>query len=363
MTGVQSYWGDPLAERDRLSSTLAGEIAAVPGVDRTVGDVSFPVSVLRGGQPMALPPIQGHGWSSAQLTPYRLIGGHEPTAPDDVVIDRGLAGRLNAWPGSTLDVLAHGTTVSLRVVGIAAAPAQTSTMFFTDQRAQALLGRPGQVDTIAVFPDSTTSTATVAQRITAALSNSGVLVLTGTARSRAEFPDAAGESANLIPLAATAGGLLILVAMFNVACTLALSVQLRRRQIALLRASGATPGQLRRLILCETLLLALPAAGLALLPTQVIGRGLIGAFADHGLVAGRLVYHQGVIPTLTGAAIAVLTGVVAALVAARGAIRVRPVEALSADDTPQRWLTWTRLCFGVLALAGAVALAAVTALV
>lgn len=364
VTGVQNYRGETLAERDRLNSALAREITAVPGVDRTVGDVSFPVSVLRGGQPTALPPIQGHGWSSAQLTPYRLISGHEPTAPDDVVIDRGLAGRLNVGAGSALDVLVRGTTVSLRVVGIAAAvSAQAPAMFVTDQRAQALLGRPGQVDTIAVFPDRTTATATVAQRITAALSHRGVLVLTGAGRGRAEFPDAAGQSANLIPLAGAVGGLMTLVAMFNVASALTLSVQLRRRQIALLRAAGATPGQLRRLVLSETLLLALPAAGLALLPTQAIGRRLLAALAGHGLAAERLVYHQGVIPTLSGAAIAVLTGVVAALVAARAAIRVRPVEALATDNTPQRWLTWTRLCFGVLTLAGAAALALVTALV
>jgi putative ABC transport system permease protein len=50
VTGVQSYVGEPLAERDLLGTTLASEIAAVPGVARTVGDVSFPVTVLRAGQ-------------------------------------------------------------------------------------------------------------------------------------------------------------------------------------------------------------------------------------------------------------------------------------------------------------------------
>src|SRR5262249_19865096 len=188
------------------------------------------------------------------------------------------------------------------------------------------------------------------------------LVLTGAARGRAEFPAAAGQSSNLVPLAAVSGGLMTMVAVFIVASTLALSVQLRRRQIALLRAVGATPGQLRRLVLSETVLLAVPAAGLAVLLTQAIGRRLLAAFADHGLAAGRLGYHQGYIPTLSGAAIAVLTGVIAALVAARSAIRVRPVEALATDDAPQPWLTGARLAFGVLTLAGAVALALVTAL-
>jgi putative ABC transport system permease protein len=366
VTGVQTYQGKPLTERDRLDSALAAEIAAVPGVARTAGDVSFPVTVLRGGRPAALPPVQGHGWSSAQLTPYRLVSGREPAAPHEVVVDQTLAARLHLAAGRALSVLARGTPLSLRVVGIvaaaSAASAQAPAVFVTDGRAQALLGTPGQVDTIAAYPDRATPATAVARRIMSVLAHRGVQVLTGDARGRAEFPEAAGQSANLVPLAAAVGGMLILVAMFIVASTLALSVQLRRRQIALLRAVGATPGQLRRLVLSETLLLALPAAGLALLPARAIGRGLLAAFAGHGLVAARLVYHQGLVPTLSGAAIAVLTGAVAALVAARAAIRVRPVEALAADSSPQRWLTWARLFFGVLALAGAAVLALVTAL-
>ena len=62
--------------------------------------------------------------------------------------------------------------------------------------------------------------------------------------------------------------------------------------------------------------------------------------ADHGLVTGGLIYHQNFIPTLIGAAIAVFTGVIAALIASRGAIRVPPVEALGSDNTPQPWMSW-----------------------
>jgi putative ABC transport system permease protein len=364
VTGVQSYRSEPLEERDRVDSGLAGEIATVPGVGRTVGDVSFPVTALRDGRPAGLPALEGHGWSSAQLTPYRLVDGRAPSAPDDVVVDRRLAGRLNLTVGGSLNVLARGTRASLRVAGIAAsASSQKPAMFVTDARAQSLLDRAGQVDTVAVYPDSATAASTVAQRLRATLPNGSALVLTGAERGRAEFPDAGGQSTNLIPLAGASGGLMTFVAVFIVASTLALSVELRRRQIALLRAIGATPGQLRRLVLSETFLLALPAVGLALIPTRALGRRLLAAFADHGLVAERLVYHQSFIPTLGGAAIAVVTGLVAALVAARGAIRVRPVEALTSESAPHRWLNWARLLFGVLTLAGAVALALVTIIV
>jgi putative ABC transport system permease protein len=363
VTGVQDYLGAALPERDRLAPGLASEIAAVPGVARTVPDVSFPVTVLSGGQPDG-PPVDGHDWSAAQLTPYRLISGRAPTGPGDVVLDAHLADSLHLTINSRLQAQAHGTVVTLRVTGIAdSATSLAPALFVTDARASALTGQPGLVDSVAVYPSPGVATGSLASRITAALPHGSALVLTGDARGRAEFPDAAGDSFNLIPLAAVSGPLMTVIAMFIVASTLGLAVQLRRRQIALLRAVGATPRQLRRLVLRQTLLVAIPAACLGLLPTEAAGRQLVSAMADHGLVTGDLIYHQNFIPTLTGAAIAVFTGVIAALVASRGATRVAPVEALGSDNTPQPWMSWPRLVLGLLTLAGAIALSVVTALV
>src|SRR5262249_43732615 len=160
------------------------------------------------------------------------------------------------------------------------------------------------------YPSHGTTTGALASRITAALPHGSTLVLTGTARGRAEFPGAAGQSANLVPLAGASGGLMTVVAMFIVTTTLGLGVQLRRRHIALLRAGGAPPRQLRRLLLGQTLLIAVPAAALGLLPTEAAGRWLLAAMAQHGLTTAGEVYHQNFIPTLSGAGIAVFTGTV-----------------------------------------------------
>jgi putative ABC transport system permease protein len=363
VTGVQDYQGTALPERNRLAPGFVSEIAAVPGVARTVPDVSFPVTVLSDGQADG-PPVDGHGWSSAQLTPYRLISGRAPTGPGDVVPDAHLADSLHLTINSMLQAQAHGTVVTLRVTGIADSAASLApALFVTDARALALTGQPGLVDSVGVYPSPGVAAGSLASRITAALRHGSALVLTGDARGRAEFPEAVGDSFNLIPLAAVSGPLMTVIAMFIVASTLGLAVQLRRRQIALLRAVGATPRQLRRLVLRQTLLVAIPAVCLGLLPTEAAGRQLLSAMADHGLVTGDLIYHQNFIPTLIGAVIAVFTGVIAALVASRGAIRVPAVEALGSDDTPQRWMSWPRLVLGLLTLAGAIALSVITALV
>src|SRR3954468_6707875 len=61
----------PLTERARVSSGLTSRLAAVPGVRAAIGDVSVPVR-LGGREAVA------HGWGSARLTPYVLIGGGGP---------------------------------------------------------------------------------------------------------------------------------------------------------------------------------------------------------------------------------------------------------------------------------------------
>src|SRR5262249_32820428 len=127
-------------------------------------------------------------------------------------------------------------------------------------------------------------------------------------------------------------------AVFVVASTLGLSLQLRRRELALLRAIGTTPRQLRRMVRSQAILIALPATALAHLPSARLGHWLPARFAESGVVSPALRYEQGWMPTVSGAVIGVITAVGAALIAARGATRVRPVEALAEASLEQRWL-------------------------
>src|SRR3954469_25295954 len=81
VTGQQIVGADhdvALGERARVSSALASQLAAVPGVRAAIGDVSVPVS-LGGREAVA------HGWGSARLTPYVLTKGHAPARPGEVV--------------------------------------------------------------------------------------------------------------------------------------------------------------------------------------------------------------------------------------------------------------------------------------
>src|SRR4051794_21967915 len=81
VTGHQIVGADhdvALPERARVSSSMVGRLAAVPGVTSAIADVSLPASV--GARPTEI-----HGWTSARLTPYALSAGRAPQGPSEVV--------------------------------------------------------------------------------------------------------------------------------------------------------------------------------------------------------------------------------------------------------------------------------------
>jgi putative ABC transport system permease protein len=152
----------------------------------------------------------------------------------------------------------------------------------------------------------------------------------------------------------------VMVAVLVVASTLTLSVQQRQREIALLRAVGATPRKVRQMILGETITVAALATAVGCAPGSHLGRWLLNQLGANGLVPPALAFRQGWVPAVTAAGVALLTALAAALVAGRRAALTRPSEALAEADVQRRWLSWGRLLLALVFLAGGVALAIVT---
>src|SRR6201999_506679 len=112
----------------------------------------------------------------------------------------------------------------------------------------------------------------------------GAPVLTGHARGKAEYPELQQTRTILIPVTAAFAGLALFIAMFVVASTMGLSIQQREREIALLRAVAATPGQVRRMIAWEALIVALIGSAAGIWPGIVLGRAIAQGLMDHGIV-------------------------------------------------------------------------------
>ena len=343
VTGQQRAGTDhdaPLGERARVSSALTARLAAVPGVRAAIGDVSVPARL---GDRAAV----AHGWSSAALTPYVLSPGRPPARPGEVVT--GYPAAL----GERLPLAATEPARTVTVVGVARPRhpvSQQTAIFLTDAEATRLAGHPGRVDAIGVLaaPGFDVS------RLRAAAG--GAEVLSGGARGAADYPELERTRTILIPVTAAFGGLAMFIAIFVVASTLGLSIQQREREIALMRAVAATPGQIRRMIAWEAAIVALVGSAAAIWPGIVLGRALEHSLVSHGIAPANLNLHYDWLPAAAAVVGAVATALLAVLAAGRRAARVPPTLALTEAAAEPRLLGPGRVIGGLLALASAIPL-------
>jgi len=338
-----------LGERARVSSALIARLAAVPGVRTAVGDVSVPAGL--GGRAAV-----AHGWSSSALTPYVLSVGRPPAGPDEVVTG------YPATLGTRLPLAATGPAHRVTVVGVAQPRhpvSQQTAIFLTDAEATRLAGHPGRVDAIGVLA----APGFDAGRLLAAVGGAadGAQVLTGDARGAAEYPELERSRTIMIPVTAAFGGLAMFIAIFVVAGTLGLSIQQREREIALLRAVAATPGQIRRMIAWEAAIVALVGSAAGIWPGIVLGRALAQGLMRHGIVPPNFTLSYDWLPAAAAIVGGVAAALLAVLAAGRRAARVPPALALTDAAAEPRLLGPGRVIGGLVALAAAVPLFTVSA--
>ncbi|GAA4253267.1 ABC transporter permease [Dactylosporangium darangshiense] len=331
---------------DRADVVVAGQnsvtVVVAPGTDEqyTSTTTTRRSRALPAGLAARLPgavvdrwlPGGAHPWSAAAL--HDLPPESGPAADDQAVVAGG-----KHRVGERIEIAGRGFTVAGTVGGPEA-------VYVTDRAAEQLSG--GRIDAVAVRGMS-------AEQVRAAVGD-GPRVLTGDARAHAE-PNLDGDLlAVAASLMGTTAGLAAFVAVFVVAGTFAFAVAQRRRELALLRAAGATPRQVRRLVLGEAVvvgvLAGLAGCGAGLLAAPPFAHSLARAgFAPAGFTAGFVLW-----PLLAAFGAGLLVALTGAAVAARRAGRVRPIEALREASAERRVMTAGRWVFGLLFLGGAVAM-------
>ncbi len=142
------------------------------------------------------------------------------------------------------------------------------------------------------------------------------------------------------------------VALFVVAGTFALAIAQRRRETAVLRALGATPRQVRRLIAAEALIVSVLATALGLAAGAPLAGGLVDLLAGHGTVPRGFAPVASWIPLAGAIALGIGIAQVAVVAAARRAGRTAPAEALREAAIEHGRPGVLQLLAGVLCLAG-----------
>ncbi|MEV6116884.1 FtsX-like permease family protein [Streptomyces sp. NPDC052109] len=351
----------PIAERAWIAERLRTRLAHVPAVARVVPELTFLAQPLTpagtGGRT-----AYGHAWESAALTPYRLTTGRAPASDGDLVIDSALAARARLRPGDRLTVQSTQAPRRYRITGIAApatAVRHQTSLFFSTAEARRLAAHPGQVSAFGVLPTTGADLEKVRTAVAQALAGTTAQVSTGAARGPVEFLDAAAARTRLVSMGGAMGGTSLLVAVLVVVGTFALTVQQRHRELALLRAIAATPGEIRRLLGREALIVGAAAGTVGALLGLPLGDWLHSRFVALGAVPATLEPTVSVFPPFVALAATLLGAWAAARIASRRIVRIRPTEALAEARTERTRPAWGRIGAGLLLLAGGAVLVVV----
>ncbi|WP_242902455.1 FtsX-like permease family protein [Actinomadura terrae] len=356
----------PLDQPPRLPGGVAERLRTVPGVRSVIADTPFYAQVVdRHGTPLAGPrggPSSGHAWQAAELTPFRLRTGRAPRGPDEVVLDADAARRAGTGPGDAVRVVTAQGVRNLRVSGVASPPGapglpSRTTLFF----AGPVQERPRFLGVIA---EPGTPPGALAGRVRAALRDPGAprgaQVLSGRDASRAGSPEVGERLEYATQFLGPMGGIGLFLAVFVIAGTFGLSILQRSREIALLRAVGSTPWQIRRLLVAEafavSLAAGLPGCLLGLPVAHLVRRLMVG----NSIAPPDLRLQVGPAPFAIAIGAGLLVTLPAVLLSAHHAARVRATEALREAAAPRRIISVPRLLLALAALAGATAVHALS---
>ncbi|MFE0153308.1 FtsX-like permease family protein [Nonomuraea sp. NPDC059007] len=374
---VERYAGVPLVVgadgvAGALPPGLVRALGALPEVARTVPDLTFIAPLSVRGTTVSVPGDQypspaGHGWGSAALTPFRIERGRPPGAPGEVVMDARLAGAAGVVVGGRVEVAVSGVFRPYEVVGVAVAAGawrHQSALFFTDDHAAELAGRRGGVDAIGVFPAVGVDPERLGRAIGRVLEPYNrqtmlpLRVFTGDARGLAEgnVVTSSGAGFNTLWFLVYMTGL---VAVGMVSAVMGLSLRRRGGELAVLRAVGARPGQLRAMLVAEAVLLALAAGAVAVPLGALLAPVVAGRLREFRVLNAAFEVRHTPLPALWTVLFGVAVALVASMLAVRRAMRIRPGDALAEAPAEGARLARGRLATGLAMFALAVALTVV----
>ncbi|WBP90591.1 ABC transporter permease [Kitasatospora cathayae] len=298
---------------------------------------------------------------------YPLVTGRGPKDATEIALDTRTAEKGGFKVGDTVRVAVNGPVMRLKLTGTLhtndpRVVAGGSLAAFDTATAQQLYLSPGRFAELDVKAKPGTDDTALLAAVKQALPQ-GDSIEARTGRELADEQDkmiARGTkvlSTFLMGFAAIA----LFVGIFIIANTFTMLVAQRTRELALLRAVGATRRQITRSVKVEAVLVGLTASVAGLLAGIGIAVGLkalLNGPMDANLPDGPLV----IAPTTVLAAIAVgvLVTLLAAWLPARRASRIAPVAAMSSVEQPatQKSLRLRNTIGLLFSLAGAGALAA-----
>lgn len=285
----------------------------------------------------------------------RLIKGQAPRGEKEVALEESAAKRLGISTGKKLKIYVSSEGKTATVSGIYRFPnpvAFTNYVFVDADGFVPLTQKPPPLATTAI--GITAEKGVSSQKLRALLNNE--FSDTAEVMSQAEYNDEINAAANssldfvnvfLLVFAAIA----LFVGTFIITNTFQMMVRAEQSQFAMLRAIGASGGQVFSIVALQGLLVGILGSaigvGVGYLLTRLVSWGL----AKAGFEALQISWSWSI--TLLALTVGVIVTVIGSLCPARSAALTPPVEAMRQNTQTQKPV-WPRAIFGalVLALAG-----------
>ncbi|MFD4031527.1 ABC transporter permease [Streptomyces sp. NPDC058637] len=316
----------------------------------------------------------GNGWSNTGANfsvgtngedeQYTFTDGAGPAEAGQVALDKETAGKGRYRVGDPVRVATNGPVKEYTLSGVfttedGAVNAGGSLVLFDTAVAQRLYLRPGEFKDVTVTAAAGTSDRQLLDAVKPMLPKDAQ-AQTGAVLADEEAEQTEAGLKNINQLLLSFAGIALFVGIFLIANTFTMLVAQRTRELALMRAVGASRRQVKRAVLLEAGVVGAVASVIGF----VLGLGLaVGLRSAVGMFGGKIPAGPMIItPTAVAAAfgVGVLVTVLAAWLPARRAAKIPPVAAMSSVHAvaTTRSLVVRNSIGGVITLLGSVAIVA-----
>ncbi|SEE28960.1 putative ABC transport system permease protein [Streptomyces sp. 3213] len=332
----QDSKGDAVGKTPELTQAMLDTSAKVPGAASATGVVNGFTAIADKKGKLIGGGFQSEGgnyWGDKDAR-YPLKSGTAPHGSGEVAIDSETAKRAGYKVGDTVRLSVDGPVLSPKITGIFTTDdgnvaAGGSLALFDTATAQKLFGKAGTYDEIDVKAAAGTSQAALKSALDRALPKGQTETTTAQKLADDQAETIASSMSGLKQGLLVFAGIALFVGTFIIANTFTMLVAQRTKELALLRAVGASRRQVTRSVLLEAFVVGAVAAVAGLVAGIGIGAGLRALMGTIGATVpdGPLIITSGTV--LSALAVGILITMLAAWLPGRRAAKIPPVAAMS----------------------------------
>ncbi|MET8981983.1 FtsX-like permease family protein [Streptomyces sp. NPDC004539] len=332
----QKAKANEIAKDPELTDALLKRAASVDGAASATGVVTgFAAIADKDGK------LIGNGFASqggnywgTKDARYPLTSGEPPVGATEIAMDADTAKRAGYQVGDTVRISVDGPVLTPKISGIFTTndgnvAAGGSLTLFDTTTAQKLFGKTGTYDEIDVKAASGVSQTALKAALDKALPAGKVETTTSDELAADQAKSISASMSGLKQGLLVFAGISLFVGTFIIANTFTMLVAQRTKELALLRAVGASRRQVTRSVLIEAFVVGAIAGVTGLIVGIGIGAGLRVLLNQTGAIIpdGPLIISSGTI--LSALVVGVVITMLAAWLPGRRAAKIPPVAAMS----------------------------------